>query len=82
MGNIEQRALIKPLALDNHLEQMDQIDSGLEEPFVGRDVNHPLDYPYRLIQHALRISDVVCYRERTPFKVSLKEQISFHMRIL
>lgn len=73
VGHVEERSLVKPLTLNQHLHEMDEVQGGLEEALVSSNVNHALQHSDRLIKHTLRVSDEICNWQRTPVEVGLQE---------
>jgi hypothetical protein len=71
VGNIEEGSLVKPLALNKHLHEVNEVQCGLQEALVSSNVNHALQHSHRLIQHTLRVSNEICNRQRASIEMSL-----------
>ena len=73
VGDVEERSLIKPLALNQHLHQVNQVQSSLQVALVSTDVYHALQHSNRLVQHTLRVSDEISNGQGTSVEVSLQK---------
>lgn len=69
--NVEERRLIDPLTLDQHLQNMNQIHARLQVTLVSCDVDHALKDTDGLVEHTLRIRVEVSDREWATVEMSL-----------
>lgn len=67
--------------LDHHLVQAEEAEGGLEEAEAGGDVEHGVQDPDRLVQHAPRVRHVVRDRERAPVEVRLDGRGFWHAMV-
>jgi len=80
--DVDEGALVEPLALDDHLNDVHHRLGLREETLVGRNVDHTLEDSDRLIKHRLGVRDEVGDRQRAPFEVSLEQEVGLHVRAL
>lgn len=79
---IQEGALVEPLTLNQHLQQIDQIDCIGQGALVCCDIDHTLQYADGLVKHRLTVCDKVSYWKGTSVEVRLQQKISFNVRTL